>query len=385
MFKITKWLSSIAFLFLLQTSCTKVDVLKKSEEITTQSVDISTSHINERYAQIVEFLESKKEISNETVAKKIEMLLKNISNSISEFNFDDSILIAVCDLAEYKNELINEYAHTYYKIYFPLINSTIEDGLIYTIHTSLSIEQIDEDFENIFKQESSTFSGVITINQLSDEFMQEMQFENGRLIKTISLNIYDENGVSAAQGMGSTCTAYYLNVREWVNGVIVSETSELLYIDCGGCGGPLGQSATMVMNDNCAGGGGSGSTGNSNPNPYFITNDIYDDDIASGTENTCKNGIRYHAQIIWAGQPAKPLACNAWPAYYVYPTITCSVNNVACTATRTVGFHTPIVTPLSSRSWYCKWGHMAYYRYNFGNGNIETGEGWRVHARTVKD
>lgn len=227
-------------------ACKKNEVLLSSEQ--------------DKAKQVHAFLREQKNIVSDYQSEKLDTLLQNISvDDIRVIRIGQTELI-LCDLKTYKNAAVPDFPNTYYKVSFPIENGKITTGLIYTIHTPLSKEEIERDFENILKVKSSVFTGEIVTNSLTDRFIQSSLVKRGRLEKTFELQTGASKRINqpkSIQSLSSNCTAYYLITTTYFSDGRVERDEQYLFTLCGSCD-PGGQPSGRTITADCDPNGGSG-------------------------------------------------------------------------------------------------------------------------------
>lgn len=282
MTKFSKLLLFVINLTLLLGSC------KKHETITENK--------RSGFEQAIAFLKQKQTSVSQYQAKKIDTLLQNLlTENVRVITLGETDLI-LCELKTYKNASKPGFTHTYYKMSFPMKDGKITSGLIYTIHTNLSKQQIDRDIQNILLFKSKEFTGEIVTNSLNDRFIQASSMKEGRLEKTYDLQMKspDGNGQANTGMLSSDCTAYYLVTTTYYSDGHVERDWEYLFTLCGPCNTGGQPVSTIVADCDPNSGGGGGGSSNTVETDNISESATEDDDTYSAAPKIQYN---YHATI----------------------------------------------------------------------------------------
>lgn len=289
MTKVLKLLAFFIFLILILTSCKKVDLTFKPNE-------------NTSFQQAKAFLELRKTTVTTHQAKKIERLLQNLLyKSARTIKVGETDLI-LCDLKTYKNVTKPEYTHTYYKASFLIESGKILNGFIYTIHTNLPKEKVNEDIQNILLLKSHDFTGEIVTNALNDQFLSSHSMKNGLLdnTKELSTKSRQVNSQVNARTVSSDCVDWYLVTTTYYPDGHTETDWRFLYRLCGPCN--TGGQPVDHFEPDCdpnTGGGGDGG-GDENTDDTVVSNiniEEYQTDQGDDNSSGTNAPARYYARI----------------------------------------------------------------------------------------
>jgi hypothetical protein len=209
---------------------------------------------------VQQFLLEKKSQTNSKQAGKIQSLLQQLSDNGIEYALTKDIKIVVFDLKSYRNITTPGYRHSFYKAIFTKQKEKISDCVIYTIHTNYEKLFVDQNFNNIFLFNPTSFSGEIVVNSMNDGFIQSSVYRNGVMEKSSELKMENPNNVStnsSATSNAQNCISYYLVTTTFYADGHIERDYMYLYTLCGSCI-PTGQPATTIIADcNDESGGGS--------------------------------------------------------------------------------------------------------------------------------
>jgi len=367
--KLTKLLVCVTSLIsiLALDACRKTDNLQKANE----SHALQRGEDNPLYQQIVAAMEAQQGALNSYQASKIDTLLENLSDeNMIVVELDDTTDIVVCDLLDYKKQAIPEYSYVYYKAYFPVVNGEVTGGVIYTIYTDLSKEAVDSDFENIFLEESTSFTGEIEVNHLNDFFTQGIKFNNGVKDQSFAVSPFNEEGQS---GIGENCTTWYLVTTTFYSDGSIDRDWEILYTLCDGCI-PTGRRVSSFYAD-CDPNAGGGSSGNPSEEAQ-LESGHFDYTISLGDNGSCAATLRHE----WDLLRYKGVVTAVWPfvARCTNPVDDCTNDSKACSRHLEASKHKPSHKSLpSGLGVRTTWKYHALYKFVYDDGSgVDTGYEW---------
>ncbi|GEM_PF-5274897 len=376
---------AVIFFVILAVSCTKLDpIVSSSHQAKTQQMKsdrISSSNRNQDYFDLLKgFLESKKISGTVYEGGKIDTVIDNLIEGSEQLITIAGREFIVCDLAAYKNLNLGEYSNTFYKIMVPKIPDENSTALIYTIHTDLDIDIVNNEFADVLQFKSEGFSGTLVTNALNDRFLQGIRIEEGRMVKSYNLQIEGSSGgrfgSSAASNMNGDCIAYYLVTTTYYSNGHIEEDWQYLYTLCGPCN-IAGQPTTYLVPD-CDPNSGSGGA------PIITTDEINEvetgDDDYSGAAPTIQ--YNYHATVtrvdgLVSNVIVSPTTVSNPVVWYV--------DNYGRNTTRTLTLfgHLNRWTNLGSSAW-ISWSCLVHGRYVYTDGSPVFTRQWANSKQAIR-
>jgi hypothetical protein len=351
MTKFLKLLLFIISLTLLLGSCKKLETITEDK--------------GSRLKPAIVFLKQKQTTVSRYQAKKIDTLLQNLLiEDLRVITLGETDLI-LCDLKTYKNVSNPGFKHTYYKMSFPMKDGKITAGLIYTIHTNLSKQQVDKDIQNILLVKSKEFTGEIVTNSWNDRFIQASFMKEGRLEKTYDLQMKapDDRGQVNMSMSSSDCTAYFLVTTTYYSDGHVERDWEYLYTLCGPCNTGGQPVSTIVPDCDPNSGGGGGGSSNTVETDNISESASEEDETYSAAPRIRYN---YHATITRVNGEVTGVVVD--PTTVSNP-VSWYVDNYGRNTTRTITLfgHSNSWTSLGTTA-LINWSCFVHGRYVYGDG-----------------
>lgn len=372
-----KLIGYLACFLVLLSSCKKsieareaekhAQLLASQNDSTEQNRPFARQADSVLYQEAVAALQAQQDTCSTAMAARIDTILQNMETNVrSVIALDDTTDIVVFDLAWSRRTTLRDYSNAFYKIYFAKVNGVMRDGMIYSIYTDKSESSVNADFENIFNQESTDFTGKIEVNYLNGYYGQGVKFSNGTVTEMEGLSPLDKYGLPG-DGIGQNCTTWWLVTTSFYSDGRVEQEWDLLgtYCNNSNCV-PTGVRAASLEFD-CDGVGGGGG---SDPAPtveeptqkegFFLTT------LVMGDAGSCTATFQYdYVEVRQKGFLTHLFASAAWCHNR---TQDCSYLGKSCERKITVGQHAPNVTLYGLTGLRASWGFQVFWTYKFNDG-----------------